>query len=246
MTKKFKKLFKLFAIFILIIIILLLIKTYQYVSTGYNMYKVALENKSIEQMINEIESQENYTKLEDVKKIYLDAVIAVEDHRFYEHKGIDIFAIMSAIALDFANNKAISGGSTITQQLCKNVYFTQERKIERKIAEIFMAHKLEENISKDKILELYINAIFYGNGYYNIKSASIGYFGVEPINLTDYQATMLAGIPNAPSLYNPKNSLELAQKRQKQVLYSMVKYNYITEEQRDMILNEDIDLSMYQ
>ena len=109
-----------------------------------------------------------------------------------------------------------------------------------------MAHKLEENISKDKILELYINAIFYGNGYYNIKSASIGYFGVEPINLTDYQATMLAGIPNAPSLYNPKNSLELAQKRQKQVLYSMVKYNYITEEQRDMILNEDIDLSMYQ
>jgi len=246
MTKLIKKILKLVGIFLIIFFIVIIFASYNHIEDGYNMYKEAISNKSIEDMVKEVEQKEDYTKIEDIPKIYINSVVAVEDHRFFEHKGIDVIAILSAIALDFTNKKAVAGGSTITQQLCKNVYFTQERTIERKIAEVFMAHQLEENLTKDKILELYINSIFYGNGFYTIKSASKGYFDVEPINLSKYQATMLAGIPNAPSLYNPKNSLELAKERQKQVLFALVKYGYISQDEKEEILNEDIDLSKYE
>ena len=126
----------------------------------------------------------------------------------------------------------VEGGSTITQQLAKNMYFTQEKKITRKIAEVFMSYEIEKNYSKDEILELYVNTIYYGNNYYNIKSASLGYFDKLPKDLNSSECTMLAGIPNAPSLYNPKASPKLAKQRQKQVIQKMIKYGnalpYIT------------------
>ena len=127
------------------------------------------------------------------------------------------------------------GGSTITQQVAKNMYFTQEKKLTRKVAELFMAVELEKRYSKDEIFELYVNNIFYGSGYYCVYDASMGYYGVTPDKLTDEQATILAGVPNAPSVYSPDNNTHLTAERQNQVLMSMVKYGYLTEEEADAI-----------
>ena len=125
------------------------------------------------------------------------------------------------------------GGSTITQQLAKNQYFTQDKKIVRKIAEMFMAFKIEAVLDKDKILELYVNSIFFGNNYYGVGDASIGYFGKLPSEMNFDECTMLAGIPNAPSNYNPQASPELARQRQAQVIEKMKKAGYLESEEEN-------------
>lgn len=238
-----KKLLGFLAKTILIIIILIIAIIGVYIKIGYDMYKTALVNTPIEEAFETIKAKDNYTKLEDIPKIYREAVVDVEDHRFYEHLGIDYIAICSAIFNDISSGYFKEGGSTITQQLCKNVFFTQERTLKRKIAEVFMSAEVEKECSKDTILELYINTCFYGNNCYTLKEASNLYFKVNPIDMTDYMSTMLAGVPNAPSLYNPINSLDLAQKRQKQVLYAMVKYGSLLPEERDKILEDEPNFS---
>lgn len=237
--KKFLK--YLYLVFFLVIVSLALV-TSVYVYKGYSMYKNALDNKSIDSVISSIESKEDYVNLDDIPDIYINAVISVEDHRFYKHGGIDIIAIGRAFLHDLKAMDLVEGGSTITQQLAKNIYFTQDKKIVRKIAEVFMAWKLEKELSKDKILELYLNTSYFGDGYYTIKEASVGYFGKEPLNLTDSEAVMLAGIPNAPSIYAPTNSYELAKERQKQVLNKMVEYGYISKEEMDKLYKEPVNI----
>lgn len=202
------------------------------------MYKEAVEKTALNEKIEEIQNRKNYTKLSEVPKIYLEAVIAVEDHRFYKHPGIDVIAICRAAINDIKAGSFIEGGSTITQQLAKNIYFTQEKKIERKIAEVFVAFDIEKNYKKDEILEFYINTTFFGNGYYTVKEASRAYFNKEPLEMTDGEAVLLAGIQNAPSLYNPVNSMELAKQRQKQVIYKMMKYGGLSENKANRIINE--------
>ena len=204
---------------------------------GYNTYKEALSSKNLKERVQEIEENENYTKIEELPKIYINAVIAVEDHRFYEHKGVDIISIGRAIITDIKTMSLAEGGSTITQQLAKNTYFTQKKKLNRKVAEIFMAIEIEKNYSKDEILEFYINTCYFGDGYYSLKEASRGYFNKEPIEMNDYESIMLAGIPNAPSVYAPTKNLKLAKQRQKQVADAMVKYKYLTKDEADKILN---------
>ena len=122
----------------------------------------------------------------------------------------------------------MEGGSTITQQLAKNLYFTQEKELVRKVAEVFMAFHMEANYSKEEIFELYVNSIYFGSGCYDVASASHSYFGVEPAQMTPDQCTLLAGIPNAPSVYDPTVNPDLASQRQRQVLRLMVKYEYLT------------------
>ena len=115
------------------------------------------------------------------------------------------------------------------------MYFTQKKEFSRKFAEIFVVSYLEDNYKKDEIFELYINTIYYGNGYYGIGNASMGYFNKKPDELTDSEATILAGLPNAPSAYSLTNHKDLAVKRQKQVLDAMVKHKYITKEEAKKI-----------
>ena len=208
------------------------------INDGYNMYKVAIEEISLEDKINNIKSIENYTKLEELPKIYKDAVLAVEDHRFYKHGGVDIISIGRAVIKDIQAMSFVEGGSTITQQVAKNTYFTQEKKITRKIAEVFMAREIEKNYSKDEILEIYLNTSYFGDGYYTVKEASRGYFEKEPIQMTDYESIMLAGIPNAPSVYSPTKNPELSKQRQRQVANAMVKNGYITEKEANKILQD--------
>ncbi len=209
------------------------------IGNGYNMYKEAIQNEPLEQKVEEIKQKINYTQINEVPKIYQNAVIAVEDHRFYSHNGIDIIAIGRAFVNDIKAMSFVEGGSTITQQLAKNIYFTQEKKITRKIAEMFMAFEIEKNYSKEEILELYLNTSYFGDGYYTVKEASLGYFGKEPNKMTDSESIMLAGIPNAPSVYSPTKNPELAKERQKQVVEKMVKYGYLEESEAIEILNEE-------
>lgn len=220
---------------ILIILFAVGIVTYK----GYTIYKQALNEISVKDKVAEIQSQENYTKIEDLPEFYLNAVIAVEDHRFYDHGAVDIISIGRAVWTNIKSFELREGGSTITQQLAKNIYFTQEKTALRKIAEIFMAFEIEKNCDKDEILELYVNTSYFGDGYYCVKEAANGYFDKEPIDMTEYESSMLAGIPNAPSVYAPTKNPDLAKQRQNQVLDRMVKYEYITEEEKQNILKTE-------
>ena len=175
-----KKLLKIISIILLILLFI----SFVYLGKGYKMYKNALNDLPINKMKEEIKSKKNYTNINEMPKIYLNAVISIEDHRFKKHKGIDVISLGRALVHDIKNMNFAEGGSTITQQLAKNVYFSQEKKIERKIAEIFMAFKLEKELSKDEILELYLNTSYFGDGYYTVKEASLGYFYKNPIDLT--------------------------------------------------------------
>ena len=207
-----------------------------FIGNGYNMYKEAIEKASVEDKITEIKGKENYTDFSELPQLYKNAVIAVEDHRFYKHNGIDIIAIGRSAFNDIKAMSFVEGGSTITQQLAKNIYFTQEKKIERKIAEVFMAFEIEKNCDKDEILELYLNTSYFGDGYYTPKEACRGYFNKELNEMTDYECILLAGIPNAPSVYAPTKNPDLAKQRQRQVMKKMIEYGYLTEEEADNIL----------
>ena len=196
---------------------------------GYNIYKEVTEQTPIEEKVKEIKSQRHYTRYEDLSKTYIDAVIAVEDSRFRLHPGFDIISTGRAIMHNLEQGELKQGGSTITQQLARNMYFEQDKQLSRKVAEVLVAFDLEKKYKKNDIFELYTNVIYYGSGYYNIYDASIGYFGKTPWNLSDYEATMLAGIPNAPSVYSLDVNPQLAEQRRQQVIACMVTEGYIEE-----------------
>ena len=208
------------------------------IGNGYTMYKEAIENEPLEEKVAEIRSKESYTEFSELPQMYVNAVISVEDKRFFKHGGIDIIAIGRAAINDIKAMSYVEGGSTITQQLAKNMYFTQEKIMERKIAEVFMAWKIEANYSKEDIFELYVNSIYFGNGYYTVKEACKGYFNKDISEMTDYECIMLAGIPNAPSVYAPTVNPELAKQRQKQVMDKMIENGYLTEEEAEEILKQ--------
>lgn len=203
---------------------------------GYQDYREALDTMSVEEMAERIEANDNYTEMSELPQTYIDAVLAVEDKRFYSHPGIDPIAIGRALFNDIRAGTYVAGGSTITQQLAKNLYFTQERSFIRKAAEMFMAFRLEQTYTKDEILELYVNSIYFGDGYYCVRDASEGYFGKEPGEMTDYESTLLAGIPNAPSVYSLTANPDLAEQRQQYVLRQMEKYGYLDAQEANAIL----------
>lgn len=224
---------------ILIVVILLVAAVATYlIYEGYQMYEEALVETPVQQVMAVIQNKSHYTKLDQVPKIYVNAVISTEDHRFYTHNGIDVIAIARALWHNIQAGSLKEGGSTITQQLAKNQFFTQKKELTRKIAEVFMVREIEKLYSKEEILELYINSIYYGEGYYCIYDASMGYFGKIPADLNGSECTMLAGIPNAPSVYAPTTNPDLARQRQLQVVKDMVIWGYLTKEEADAIASE--------
>ena len=226
---------------ILLIIVLIIIAAVSYVwVTGYNMYTEAIAEESIEDKFSDIQEQENFTTIDEVPDIFIQAVVAVEDKRFYEHNGVDLLSIGRAVITNIRTLDLTEGGSTITQQIAKNLYFTQAKHFSRKVAEIYVARDIEDIYSKDEILEIYMNTNFYGSGYNGIYDAAVGYYEKEPSELSDYEATLLAGVPNAPSVYSPKVNLSLAEQRQSVVLDKMVESGYISQEKVDEIEAEQV------
>lgn len=167
-------------------------------------------------------------KIEQVPTDLQNAFIAVEDNRFYEHKGVDPKGLARALYANLMEQDIAEGGSTITQQLAKNAYLTQERTFKRKIQEIFLALQIEKQYTKQEILEMYMNQIYFGQGAYGVQAAAKIYFDkdVEELNLSE--CALLAGIPKSPNYYSPFNNTKAALDRRNLVLDQMVKYHYIS------------------
>ncbi|MFN8672098.1 MAG: transglycosylase domain-containing protein [Candidatus Sericytochromatia bacterium] len=172
-------------------------------------------------------SRRKVISIKNISKDLINAVISTEDHDFYNHHGFSYKGILRAIL-------GRGGGSTITQQLAKNMFLSQERTFIRKFKEIIIAIKIENYISKDKILEIYLNEIYWGdNGYYGIESASNYFFGKSAKDLDLYESTLIAGILPAPELWSPKVDFKKAKWRQSLVLENMVRNNYISKEESE-------------
>ena len=211
---------------------------------GYFSYNAIINEIPISEKVSNIRSKENYTSINEVPEFYKNAIIAIEDHRFYNHHGIDLVSTVRAFITNIKEKSLEQGGSSITQQVAKNLYFTQEKRFTRKVSELLVAFDLEKNFSKDEILELYMNNIYFGDGYYCVYDAAYGYFNKEPAELSLYEATLLAGIPNAPSVYAPTKNLKLGTQKQLQVLDAMLKYEYISSEEYDEVLEQINELDL--
>lgn len=172
---------------------------------------------------------DSYVRPEEIPENVKHAFIALEDRRFYKHKGYDAKAIGRALITNLKAGKAVEGGSTITQQLVKNTHLSSEKTLERKLNEIAIAMKIEENFDKDEILAMYLSVIYFGGGAYGIKDAAKLYFDCGIDELTLDQAATLAGILKNPSRYSPRNSLENATERRNLVLDVMKREGYISE-----------------
>lgn len=220
---------------LIILLILLVVSVSILFIIGFSYYSNTLKEKPLTSRVEDVTSQEHYTSFNELSKNYINAVIAVEDHRYYEHGAIDPIGIARAFYTNIRDGQFDEGGSTITQQVAKNVVFNQDKTLIRKLGEIFAAYDLEKNYSKDEIFALYVNSSYFGDGYYCIYDASMGYYHKEPKNLTLAEASMLAGVPNAPSVYSPTVNPDLAKKRQKHVLNKMIEYGYITQEEANSV-----------
>jgi penicillin-binding protein 1A len=171
--------------------------------------------------------------LKDLPAYLPQAVIATEDRRFYSHFGLDVKGLLRAFYVNFTSGRLVQGGSSITQQLAKNIFLTPERSIHRKGQEVLLALWLEQNFTKDQILELYLNRVYFGAGTYGVDAASRKYFGHPATEATLFESAMLAGMLKAPSRYNPLNDKTLARDRATLVLQNMVASEFISTDVAD-------------
>ena len=203
---------------------------------GKNLYDKKISEIPLSTKIQSIKDNKNFVSIKDLPSDYLNAIVSVEDHRYFNHGPIDPIALLRALISNIRQKEFKEGGSTLTQQTAKNLYFiSEENVINRKVAEIILSFELEKNYTKNDILEIYVNTIYFGDGYYGIKEACNGYFHKEPKDMNLYESTMLAGIPNAPSIYAPTKNFKLTKSRQKKVISSMVDYNYLNNEQANQL-----------
>ncbi len=177
---------------------------------------------------------------EEIPESFKAAIIAVEDKNFYSHHGVDISGVMRALFLNIKAGKITAGGSTITQQTAKNLFLSNERTLTRKIKELFYAIQLERSYSKDEILTMYCNTIYFGHGAYGLEVAARTFFNKNAQDLTAEEAALLAGLPNAPSLYDPYLNPDQAKERQAIVLQRMVEEGYISQADKDTIFSREL------
>ena len=181
--------------------------------------------------------------INEIPKNLQNAFIAVEDNRFYDHIGIDPRGIVRAIWANIRGRTVTEGGSTITQQLAKNAYLTQDRTLKRKVQEVFLALQLERQYTKQEIRELYMNQIYFGQGAYGVQAAARTYFGKDAKDLTLNECAMLAGIPKSPNYYSPVNNMDAATERKAVVLDQMVKYGYISDSEAAAAKKEPLHIA---
>lgn len=181
-----------------------------------------------------------YIEYEDIPIYVKQAIISTEDKRFYKHKGIDYRGIMRAVVAMIQDGEVTQGGSTITQQLARTVFLSNERTWERKIEEMYIAVELEKKYSKEEILEFYLNNVYFANGYYGIEAAAQGYFGMDVSHLSLSQMIYLCAIPNNPTLYNPLTHADKTQARRDRILKSMLEDQVISESSYQTAVAEQI------
>ena len=163
----------------------------------------------------------------------VNAIIALEDRRFRSHWGVDPWGILRAAAVNLKAGRTIEGGSTITQQLAKNLFLTREKKFSRKVKEALLSLQIERSFTKDEILEMYFNQVYFGNGAYGVEAAARTYFGKHASELSLSECALLAGIPRSPNKNNPIDDLKQAKFRRDTALHSMLEVGFITKEEHD-------------
>ncbi|MEK6531466.1 MAG: PBP1A family penicillin-binding protein [Deltaproteobacteria bacterium] len=178
--------------------------------------------------------------LNSVPRDLIHAFLAAEDARFFKHEGISYMGILRALYKNLMAGKIVQGGSTITQQVAKSFFLSSERTLSRKMREAILAYRMEQSLSKEEILNLYLNQIYFGNGAYGVQSASENYFGKDVSRLTTAEGALLAGLPKAPSKYSPYAHPELARKRQEFILSRMLEEGFITKDEYVLALNAEI------
>ncbi len=184
-----------------------------------------------------------HVSISDIPESVIRAIIAVEDSRFWLHKGIDYFAIVRALSKDIMAGRIKEGASTITQQLAKVVFLSPDRTVVRKLKEATLAYRIENNLTKEEILELYLNKIYFGHGAYGIEMAARSYFGKSVSEVSLAEAALLCGLVKAPSKYSPYSNLDKAKERQRIVLSRMQYEGYITEAQATQAQEQPLYLS---
>lgn len=266
---KVKKTLKICAILCLSVAIILLSSILIFVSNcidevrniDVNLCAKSITNCSIydsqkNQISNNLNIVDSYVTLDEIPQYTKDAFLSIEDKDFYKHKGVNLKRMLSALVQNIATLSFSQGASTITQQLVKNKYLNNEKTLSRKVKEIYLSKKIESIESKDRILEEYLNTIYYGSGAYGIGNASYRYFGKNVRELTLDESCILAGVINLPSKYSPIASIENSKGRRDVVLKSMFEDGKITKEEyknntsKDIILNVQkidnvSDLSLY-
>ena len=221
-----------------IFVIILIVGSVLYLN-GNELYKEKIAETSLENKVSSIREDPNFVKLSSLPSYYENAVVSVEDRRFYSHGTIDFIALARATFSNIKQKDFKEGGSTITQQTAKNLYLMEEKDVSnRKVSEFLIGRDLEKKYNKDEILELYVNTIYFGDGYYGIQEAAKGYFNKDAKDLTLYEATMLAGVPNAPSLYAPTVNFDLTKSRQKKVVSSMVETETLSQEEANKLYDQ--------
>ncbi|UCZ54155.1 penicillin-binding protein [Bacillus shivajii] len=196
-------------------------------------------------IISEIFNDENriYLPFEDIPQVVIDALLAAEDQSFYDHQGFDVQGITRALLINLNNQSIQQGGSTVTQQLVRNLYLTKEQTYERKLTELLYAYQLERRLSKEEIIELYVNAIYFQNGAYGIEAAAQLYFDKQASDLTLSEAAFLCSIPNRPQLYDPFVNIEQTNERKQWILTKMLEVHVIDDKQYEEALHEEVELS---
>ncbi len=194
-------------------------------------------------LANVYEENREVVPIGDIPKDLQNATVAIEDERFYKHPGVDIQGIARAFYQNLKRGHLAQGGSTLTQQLARNIYLSREKSFSRKLKEILLAFELERNFSKEQILELYMNQVYYGSGAYGVQTAARVYFDKDVKDLTLSESALLAGLPQKPSSYSPYEDMDAAIKRRDVVLDHMAHLGYITSEQRDEAEKDQIHLA---
>lgn len=189
----------------MIIILLVIITGFcgYYGYLGYQIYQDKIQEQSLSERVNQLKSKEDYVTLDQISPIYKEAVLESEDRRFYQHGPVDYYGLARAMLTNITTFSFKEGGSTITQQLSKNLCLSFEKDLSRKFAEVFIARDLEKMYSKDEILEMYLNITYLGEGNYGIQAASQYYYHIDAINLNKQQSDILVKTLKRPSVYNP-------------------------------------------
>ncbi len=172
-----------------------------------------------------------YVKYDDIPPRLVEALVAIEDTSFFEHGGINFEAIFRALIKDIKAGKLVEGASTLTQQLIKNTVLTRKKTISRKLNEAVLAYKIESELSKEQILERYFNQVYFGHGYYGVKTAALGYFNKNLDALSLKEMAILVGLPRAPSAYDPTKHMDLSLSRANRVIYRMYTLGWINKSQ---------------
>jgi penicillin-binding protein 1A len=183
-----------------------------------------------------------FVPLTQIPQSLRDAIIATEDRRFYHHWGVDPIGIARAIAQNYRRGRIVEGGSTITQQLSKVLFLTPDKSLERKMKEVVLALELERRYSKDRILEMYLNQVYFGHGAYGVEAAARTYFGKSVSELNVRESALLGGLPRAPTTYSPFERADLAKRRREVVLRRMVEYGAVQETEAKRLARTDLGL----